>query len=807
MMYLGEHRTKPDRLSDLLPWAALVAPGVVLNKDGSFLRVIKFRGPDLDSATEPQVVVANAQLNNALKRLGGGWALFVDARRFHAADYLPEGSFPDPVSWLVDAERREAFEHEGQAFDTAYHLTLQYLPPTGRSLSLGGLFVGDGADRKDQQRYAGALEHFLRHTERIADILGNALHEVGFLSDAALLTFLHGTISTKLHPVAVPETPAYLDALLADSPLTGGLQPRLGDDHLRVVSITGFPGSTTPALLDALNRLPIEYRWVSRYLPLDKTDAGKLLESYRRRWFAKRKGIVALLQEALTRSESALVDSPALQKSADADEAMRELAEDLVSYGYLSATITVWDADPARAAEKEREVERVLNGRGLVTLRESVNAVEAWLSSLPGQAYANVRRPLVNSLNLAHLLPFSAVWSGPDWDEHLDGPPLLYARTDGHTPFRLPFAVGGVGHKMVIGPTGSGKSVLLAFLALQFRRYPGARVVIFDKGEGALAATMGVGGMHVELGTREGSLSFQPLAGIDRIEERRWALEWVLGLLASESLASTPARKEAVWAALVGLAAAPRHQRTITGLRVLVQDEEIRRALTAYTVDGSFGHILDADDEPPIDAPWQCFEMQALLALPAIVAPVLAYLFHRLESQFTGAPTLLILDEAWLFLDHPIFAQQLREWLKTLRKANVGVVFATQAIDDALESSIATTLVEACPVRIFLPNDRALEPQSAAAYTRLGLNQRQLQLIGHAVPRRQYYYQSREGNRLIDLDLGEVALAFCAASRPEDRARIKDLVAQHGPSGFGRTYLRARDMAWADDLFLPEAAE
>ena len=134
-MFLGEHRAKPDRLSDLLPWAALVAPGVVLNKDGSFLRVIRFRGPDLDSATEPQVVVANAQLNNALKRLGGGWALFVEARRFHAADYLPEGSFPDPVSWLVDAERREAFEHEGQAFDTAYHLTLQYLPPTGRSLS------------------------------------------------------------------------------------------------------------------------------------------------------------------------------------------------------------------------------------------------------------------------------------------------------------------------------------------------------------------------------------------------------------------------------------------------------------------------------------------------------------------------------------------------------------------------------------------------------------------------------------------------------------------------------------------------
>jgi type IV secretion system protein VirB4 len=807
MLSLREYRPKTDRLADLLPWAALVGPGVVLGKDGSFLRTLRFRGPDLDSATEAQVVVANAQLNNALKRLGGGWALYIEARRFHTADYLPEGKFPDPLSWMVDAERRDAFERGGESFDTAYFLTLQYLPPTERTMSVAGLFVGRAAEQIDSGRYVSALDQFVTQTERIADILSHALHDVGFLGDEALLTYLHSTVSTKRHSVAVPETPVYLDVLLADSPLLGGLQPRLGDDHLRTVSITGFPGSTTPALLDALNRLPIEYRWVTRYLPLDKVDAGRLLESYRRRWFAKRKGLFALLQEAMTRQESALVDSPALQKSADADEAMRELAEDLVSYGYFTATIVVWDADPRRAAEKEREVERVVNGLGFVTQRETVNAVEAWLSTLPGQAYANVRRPLVNSLNLAHMVPFSAVWSGPEWDSHLDAPPLLYARTDGHTPFRLTFAVGGVGHKMVIGPTGSGKSVLLALLALQFRRYPGAQVIIFDKGEAALAATLGVGGAHYELGTREAGLSFQPLADVDQIEERRWAQDWILGLLTSDGLAVPPPRKEAVWDALEALAAAPRHQRTMTGLRVLVQDDEVRHSLAAYTVDGAFGHILDADEEQALGASWQCFEMQALLALPTVVAPVLAYLFHRLEKLFRGAPTLLILDEAWLFLDHPVFASQMREWLKTLRKANVGVIFATQSIDDALNSEIAATLVESCPVRIFLPNDRATEPQSAEAYVRLGLNERQIRLIANALPRRQYYYQSREGNRLIDLDLGEIALAFCGASRPEDRALIKRLVARSGQPAFVRTYLEERNMPWVAELFTAEAAE
>ena len=110
-------------------------------------------------------------------------------------------------------------------------------------------------------------------------------------------------------------------------------------------------------------------------------------------------------------------------------------------------------------------------------------------------------------------------------------------------------------------------------------------------------------------------------------------------------------------------------------------------------------------------------------------------------------------------------------------------------------------------MRIFLPNDRATEPQSAEAYVKLGLNERQIRLIANALPRRQYYYQSREGNRLIDLDLGEIALAFCGASRPEDRALIKRLVARSGQPAFVRTYLEERNMPWVAELFTAEAAE
>ena len=140
-----------------------------------------------------------------------------------------------------------------------------------------------------------------------------------------------------------------------------------------------------------------------------------------------------------------------------------------------------------------RAVERIVNGRGFTCIPETVNAVEAWLGSLPGHVHANVRQPLVHTLNLAHFIPLSAVWAGPTRNIHLDGPPLLYADTSGSTPFHLSTHVGDVGHMLIVGSTGAGKSVLLLLIALQFRRYAGSQVTIFDKGNSArMAATFAV---------------------------------------------------------------------------------------------------------------------------------------------------------------------------------------------------------------------------------------------------------------------------------------------------------------------------
>ncbi|HEX5185046.1 MAG TPA: conjugal transfer protein TrbE [Allosphingosinicella sp.] len=803
MLALREYRSRADRLADHLPWAALVAPGIVLNKDGSFMRVLRFRGPDLESATEAELVAACARANNVLKRFGSGWALHVEAERVEALGY-PASAFPDAASWLVDEERRAAFESAGRHFESRYHLALTFLPPPDQADTAGRALVERGDGRKGRD-WREALAAFAAETGRALDLLSGFMPEVRALDDRETLSYLHRCVSTRRHDVAVPETPFYLDGLLADTPLAGGLEPMLGDAHLRTLTILGFPNLSRPGILDALNHQDFGYRWVTRFIALDKTEATKALTRLRRQWFNKRKSITAMLREVLYNQPAQLLDSDADNKVVDADLALQALGGDHVAFGYLTATVTVADEDRARVEEKVRVVERVANGLGFTCIRERMNGVEAWLGSLPGHVYANVRQPLVHTLNLAHLMPLSSVWAGPARNAHLDGPPLLYAETSGSTPFRLSTHVGDVGHILIAGPTGAGKSVLLALLALQFRRYPKSQVCIFDKGFSARAAVLAMGGAHHALGLGGadeggGAIAFQPLRRIDDAVERAWASEWVAALLAHEKVLVTPEVKEALWSALASLASAPVRERTLTGLSLLLQSAPLRAALAPYTLEGPFGRLLDAAEDDLAIADVQCFETEALMGQAGVVAPVLTYLFHRLEERFDGRPTLLILDEAWVFLDHPLFSARIREWLKVLRKKNVAVVFATQSLADIADSTIAPAIIESCPQRILLPNDRAIEPQSRAAYARFGLNDRQIELVGRATPKRQYYLQSMRGNRLFELGLGPVALALCGASDPAVQQRIDAILAQHGAADFAARFLDDRGLDWAAGL-------
>jgi type IV secretion system protein VirB4 len=192
--------------------------------------------------------------------------------------------------------------------------------------------------------------------------------------------------------------------------------------------------------------------------------------------------------------------------------------------------------------------------------------------------------------------------------------------------------------------------------------------------------------------------------------------------------------------------------------------------------------------------------MEELLPHANPARAVLTYLFHRVEHRLDGAPTLICLDEAWVLLDDPVFGPKVREWLKTLRRRNASVVFATQSLADVIESKVAPAVIESCLARIFLPNARAVEPQSRDAYQRLGLNDRQIETVARAEPKREYYFQSRAGNRLFELGLGPVTLAFCGVSQAEDLARLDAVLESAGSEEFAAAWLIDQGLDWAAEL-------
>ena len=446
MMNFAEYRHRSDSLADFLPWVALVGEGVILNKDGSFQRTEISRTRSR-SATPAELVAITSRLNNALRRLGSGWAIFIEAQR-SPPTAIPRFS-PMPASAAGRRRTPGSVREEGAHFESRYFLTLVWLPPADDAARAEAWLyenrAHDGAD------WRAALEGFVDRTDRVLALIEGFMPEGEWLDDGETLTYLHSCVSTRRQRVRVPETPMYLDAILVDEDLTGGLAPRLGRAHLRTLTIMGFPSQTWPGLLDDLNRLAFPYRWATRAICLDKTDATRLLGKIRRQWFAKRKSIMAILKEVMTNEASVLMDSDAANKALDAMPRCRNSARTSsvkptspppspsgMKIRGSPTSACAWSRRPSRAATSPACARRSTPSR-----RGS--------GSLPGHVYANVRQPPVSTLNLAHMMPFSAVWAGPERDEHFQAPPLFFARTEGSTPFRFSLHVGDVGHTLIVG--------------------------------------------------------------------------------------------------------------------------------------------------------------------------------------------------------------------------------------------------------------------------------------------------------------------------------------------------------------------
>jgi type IV secretion system protein VirB4 len=795
LVHLREHRVAPAGLADLLNWGFMVDDGVVLQKDGSLLVGWRYRGPDPSAATVEELNALSRHVNDALLPSTDDWMFHVDAIRRPAVAYAPS-AFPDAVTQLVDDERRAAYEAQAsRQFETEYYLVATHLPPPDVFSRLGAFFL-QGADRA-RVDWAHVLEACAAQLQVIANRLAGQL-SLERLDADRLLTHLHECLTGLPHVVRTPPHGSYLNAVLADQEFVGGFEPRIGRMAIRAVAVHGYPHESHAGQCDFLNTLPFAFRWSHRVLPLGTHEAAKHIRRHQLQWFKKRKGATAWVQEmvggkrdAAPRPDDELwVDQDARSLAEDAARAAAENASGAVRFCFSTQVALVMEPDGTRADFVAGEILKVLNDAGFPGRIETVNAVDAYLGSLPGHGYPNLRRPLLSTRNIADFLPVTHVWPGlatnPSPFFPPSSPPLLWAAAAGSTPFRVNLHDSDVGHTLVLGKTGSGKSVLLALLAAQFRRYPRAQVFAFDVGYSMWALAQASGARHYDLAAgRVDVLCFQPLARIDDAGERAWAADWLETVVGLQGVTVTPPLRARIDRALELVARNDPPHRTLIELAVQLQDDTLSTALRPYTVAGNYGQLLDATSDALSDGRFQVFEMKHLLALDDRVAlPVLLYLFRRIEQRLDGSPTLIAIDEAWMALMHSLFGARVNQWLLQLRKQNAAVVLATQSPAQLAQLAHRHTITDSCVTKIYLPNPDAATPAQAPLYRDLGLNEREIAIVAQATPKRHYYLKSPRGSRLFELGLGPVALSFLAAqpgaSMEETRRHVETLIAAHG---------------------------
>lgn len=806
-MQITEHRTRARGLADLLLPFALIEDGILLQQDGSLLAGWSYRGPDMHAATHAEMHALTMRFNSIL-RLGSGWMLNADLIRTCAPGYPERGAFPQVATRVIDAERRQQFMDEGAHFESDYFLTLTYLPPVAAEEKMKAwMFEGQTARRSGIAQQI--LERFKSRIETFENVFSALFRierlqrreftdECGFTQiQDEMLRYIRRCVTGADHPFALPDIPVYLNEVLAAEDFHGGIEPRIGRKHIRVIALDGFPKLSLPGTLGEIDSLPMEYRWSTRAILLDPEEARGILDKTRKKWRSRIRGF----KDQVFQTQNGAVNLYAQQMAEDAEQAMGIAASGDVQFAQYSSNIVCLDEDLDRLHENTRLVMKRIQNVGFSCRIESINAVDAWRGTLPGDGYRNVRRVLLHTLNLADLLPITSVWAGlrenPSRLMPKHSPPLLYAATAGATPFRVNLHVSDLGHTLMCGPSGSGKSTALGLIAAQWFRYPHAQVFAFDKGYSLFVLTKAAGGEFYDLAGEKTDLAFCPLREIDSDADLTWAVTWLEDLCTLNGLAVTPKQRNALTRALLQLRLSP--SRTLTELSANVQDLDVREALQFYTLSGPLGQLLDADEDLLSSGRFLTFETENLLQLDdKAVIPVLLYLFRRIEKRLDGSPTLVSLDEAWAYLRNDVFRERLRDWLKTLRRMNGIVLLATQNLSDICNSDISDVILEMCPTKILLPNGEAKNPASKVFYDRIGLNSRELDILQGSIPKQHYYVISPLGRRLISLGVHNVALSFVGINGREERQLVQDLIEQC-PGSWQSEWLRARAESLKDD--------
>ncbi|MBK9010636.1 VirB4 family type IV secretion/conjugal transfer ATPase [Novosphingobium sp.] len=761
---------KEQLAGDRLPYLSLIDENVVLLRDGSAMISLLVPGIGFETADSDELNAHTATREVVLRSaLDARFVLYhhVVRRRVHVE---LDGRFDDPVAAHIDARWRERLA-SGALFVNDQFVTLVRRPARGKAGwadRLARMVRRSGADTVEAEPAdlralrAAATAMVASLGAYGARLLGDYDSPTGRCSE--VLELLSALYNGEMRPVRRPAEGTDLGRMLPYKRISFGLDAMelrgAGETGFgALISLKDYPDVTSPGMTDALLRLPFELVLTESYAPSDRQVARERIDLAIRR-----------LRSA---DEEAMAERREMQSARDA------LGVGAVAFGDHHLSVLVRSDRLDALDDTAAACAAALADAGAVAVREDVNLEPCFWGQFPGNESLLVRRALISSANMACLGSLHGFALGQANGNHW-GEAVTLLQTTSSTPFFFNFHNGDLGNFSIIGPSGSGKTVVMNFLAAQAQKFA-PRTILFDKDRGAEVFVRGIGGRYSRIAAGEAT-GFNPLALPDSPVNRAFLRDWLGVLLAAdgpEELATISAAVDAAYANDPALRRLTHFRELLAGTR-RPEPGDLASRLDAWLQGGEHGWLFDnAQDRLDLSARTLGFDMTALLEAPRLRTPVMMYLFHRIEERLDGEPTMILIDEGWKALDDEVFSARIRDWLKTLRKRNALVGFATQSARDALDSRISTALIEQTATMIFMPNARARAEDYCEGF---GLTTHELDLI-RTLPAhsRCFLIRQPDASVVVRLDLSGMPEVLTLLSGRESTVRRLDaLRAQYG---------------------------
>jgi type IV secretion system protein VirB4 len=791
---------KEAMAGERLPYARLVDENTALLRDGSLMMTIQVPGL-LFETEDSDALNAHAATREVMLRsnLDARFVMYHHVIRRRVEVEL-EGEFDDPLSAHIDRRWREKLT-SGSLFINDQFVTLVRRPARGKTGLVerlaklwqrkGGTPEADPKDLRSLRAAAGALIASLGQYG--ATLLGDYQGQNGH-ANSELLELLSALYNGEMRPVRRPSEETDIGNMIPYRRVSFGLDAMelkdgQGTGFAAMLSLKEYPDATSPGMLDGILRLPFELVVTESFAPAERQTARERIDLQLRR-----------LRSA---------DEEAMAERADMMAARDELGAGSVGFGDHHLSVLVRESDLVRLDDASASCAAALADIGAIAVREDTNLEPAFWGQFPGNETYLVRRALISTANMASFGSFHGFALGQASGNHW-GDAVTLLQTTSATPFFFNFHNGDLGNFSVIGPSGSGKTVVMNFLAAQAQKFA-PRTVLFDKDRGAELFIRGIGGRYDRIASGIPS-GFNPLALPDNPANRAFLRDWLGVMLKAEGPEELATISHAVDAAYSNDASLRRlrHFKELLGGSKRPQPGDLADRLSPWIAEGEHGWLFDnAEDKLDLVNRVLGFDMTALLDNPRLRTPVMMYLFHRIDERLDGQPTMILIDEGWKALDDEVFAARIRDWLKTLRKRNALVGFATQSARDALESRISTALVEQTATMIFMPNARAKAEDYCDGF---GLTGHELALI-RSLPAhsRCFLVRQPDASVVVRLDLSGAPEVLTILSGRESSVRRLDTLRESAGDDPSKWYPALTGHGWpgnAEDGFdVWEAAE